>query len=98
MIIEKKQIEGLFKFKIGDVVMTTTFSQMKQTSKHIKPQLLQVVERNIQECYGGVQIHYDVRAHVIGEFGSSAAFHQNLFRLTEPELMLIPDSEIKPES
>jgi hypothetical protein len=51
-------------------------SMGEQELYRLKPGRMQILEILVQQCYGGIQVHYDVRA----SDGSK------IIRLTEPEL------------
>lgn len=74
---QKQQLDALFKFKIGDVL------QMAHTPYRARSSRLHVVERLLQQCPGGVQLHYRCRAFVgDGNCG------RELTQLVETELQL----------
>jgi hypothetical protein len=70
------KVEGEFRFEIGDLVYPKAQIQGRD------PDVCgwEVIERTVQQCYGGIQCHYHVRA-----------FHPNgtvmLLTFTEPEVL-----------
>lgn len=95
-----------FKFKIGDrVTMAECAIEAAAANAQLKPDayaryttpLLIVRGRLLEECYGGIQRHYDCRAihrgqRTVGDVdvAFSAPIGSNgLFRLSEPELQLL---------
>ena len=77
------KFEDAFRFEIGDVVMAKATKSMRGS---LLPQPLQIVERVLQQCYGGFQGRYLVRAHALDIKSGGTAFHSELFSLTEPEV------------
>lgn len=73
-----------FQFAIGDAV--THRLAMNPTKPPFK---LVVVERVVNQCYGGTQILYQIR-----QVGTESA--TNLYLITEPELVAYPsDDELR---
>lgn len=64
-------IDDFFQFRVGDWVV------LRQS----KSQPLLVVERVLQQCHGGVQVHYRFRAYT-----SAGTVATDLVTCTEPEL------------
>lgn len=73
-----------FKFEIGDEVIfkgtrgKKRFSLFKKKDivdekdqSFIPAQIFRVTDRKYEECYGGVQLHYNLRAMTYGEGGFS---------------------------
>jgi hypothetical protein len=87
-------LDSIFTFKIGDVVRPKAQEPgYNREGQRLSPQRLVIVERLLQQCYGGVQCNYLARAHSManpGYFGSEAgySFTLPLIQLTQPELML----------
>ncbi len=77
------QFQDHFRFKIGDIVQSRASGRLKNACI---PQALEIVERLVQECYGGVQAHYKVRAHTADAKNGAIGFHPDLFLFTEPEV------------
>jgi hypothetical protein len=96
-------IDTFFKFKIGDVLRPKVQGPgYNRDGQRLNPQLMVVVERNLTECYGGIQANYFMRCHSTsspGYFGSEAgyAFTIPLVQMTEPELMLAEDMGLTQE-
>lgn len=82
---KEKVLDEMCKFKIGEFL--TAKAQLVAVGKSTihAPQTIQVIERVVQQCYGGVQIHYDCRITVVS-IGAGATTGAQLFRFTEPEL------------
>lgn len=83
-----------FKFNIGDVVthksMVPPYSPTPEGKfGDIKPQMFTVMGRIADECPGGVQKHYRVRATAMGRW-SESALTINLIQLHEEELVPLP--------
>lgn len=93
------------KFKIGDdVVFSVTTKRkrfkwfyLREAKKEIhdaEPSLFRVTDVNIETCYGGIQVHYNLRGTNITRSGflqgdhSSASVTENLIRAREMELEL----------
>jgi hypothetical protein len=96
-------LDSIFKFKIGDVLRAVVQGPgYNREGQRLNPQRLVVVERLLQQCYGGVQCNYQLRAHSTanpGYFGSESgySFSIPLIQLTEPELMLCEPLELTAE-
>lgn len=76
------------KFEIGDMV---TLASMIACCKPENYQPMQVVERHIQQCYGGIQVLYKV--HPIkhtGMFNPFVEIGDHYHTLVEPELAAFP--------
>jgi hypothetical protein len=84
-------LDQFCKFKIGDVVSPKVQRPgFDARGRVFTPQLLQIVERYIVECYGGIQVNYRLRAHSAptGWTNESYSFLVELIMLTEPELVM----------
>ena len=84
-------IDHLCKFKIGDLVTLKAMNALIDPAEKgrlfdPKPQIMQVVERSLLECYGGLQVNYIVRV-VMRDVQGTMAVHRDLFQFTEPEVM-----------
>ncbi len=82
------KLDKFFKYKIGDIVATRAGVHQMEWAKpmndrHI-PQALQILERLLQECHGGLQLHYVVRAHNLKLYDAGGLCLEGI-RLTEPE-------------
>jgi hypothetical protein len=85
-----------FRFEIGDVI--TMKAMLPSPSRWESPQRLVVVERLTQECHGGIQRHYGVRAVNKGNSylgGQDWSFMTVLVQITEPEAAAYPTEEEK---
>ena len=70
-----KALDKFFKFKLGEIVQCMGgFHKLENKDFpgdwSIKRCKLQIVERSIQNCPGGYQIHYSVRHHMVDSFGT----------------------------
>ena len=77
-----------FKFKVGDFVqpvsVTLGFGKRRPFfSKDRGTPAMQIIERLYQECPGGVQLHYKVRAY----FGEAAGYAREIDTFNEIELV-----------
>lgn len=91
------KLDSFFAFQIGDFVRPK-FHQPgfdSEGRRHI-PQGMVIVERSLQECYGGIQANYGCRVHsVMGEWREKQyAFSDKLFAFTEPELAVLEPREL----
>lgn len=77
------ELDRFFKFEIGAMVQHVGADAQYLTTKQSAPTPLVVLERQLQECPGGVQVHYRVRGHNLCEAPN----------LLEHELMLFPSRE-----
>jgi hypothetical protein len=83
----EEMMDSICKFKVGDVVyplIHRIFTDKK--GKHLKTTPLQVIERVVQQCYGGIQVAYVVRVHLPGEWSTPCSFSTEFQRLLEIEL------------
>ena len=86
------KLDEFFKFKIGDVVRPIIQRPgYHADGRKVSPQFMQICERHLQECYGGIQAFYDCRVHTIttdnGFLDTTYAFHLPYIKLSEPELV-----------
>lgn len=85
-------LDPYFKFKIGDTVRPKVHRPgYTRDGVRFTPQVMVVVERQLNQCYGGVQANYGCRTHTVGEGGlftggGGYSFIQALIPITEPEL------------
>lgn len=92
----EEAMNSLCKFSVGQMVVMAMHREWHQKEKG-KPkayvpaiQPLQVVERIINQCHGGVQTFYLVRPHIVESF-KGMAFATELARVTEIELAECPE-------
>jgi hypothetical protein len=96
--------DHVFKYKIGDEVrMKVHRPGYSPNGAQFTPQPLVVVERLLQECSGGVQISYKVRAHIVTGremFSNDRSYNflQELVMVTEPELVPMEEIELSKEA
>lgn len=81
-----------FKFEIGDEVeikgqvsLEKFICDPNKFNLSAKAQRLVICERVLQQCYGGIQRFYRLRAHTIANY-TSIASETRLFEISEPEL------------
>lgn len=77
-------LDSLCKFKIGDNVTVKT--QALIASGHMRPQIMQILDRVVIECYGGMQINYSCRISGVPGDGEASTV-KDPFTFTEPELV-----------
>lgn len=87
------KLDEICKFKIGQLCTVKAHRELAQylpqTPRSIirgrpKPQVMQVLDRIVHECYGGVQVAYECRAHMVQS--DTLAFGVQTLKLMEPEL------------
>jgi hypothetical protein len=88
-------LDQVCKFKIGQLVTPKVqyalLNALKDNQRPLlfrqKPKctVLVILDRIIQQCYGGVQVAYACRAHLLHEH--ALAFHLEQTKFMEPELM-----------
>lgn len=85
----EEMLDKICKFKIGDQV--TLRSQLNiarsRLSKISQPQFMQIMERTVLQCYGGVQVSYLCRISATSGFEKSIVTVKDPFMFTEPELV-----------
>lgn len=84
-------LDAMCQFKIGSTVYTKVSVALiapgpKKKRHMTDPQPLQVIERHITQCYGGVQVNYILRAHVTDRWQGAVGFSSELQRMVEIEL------------
>lgn len=79
------ELDPFFKFQIGDFVINRGCKLYKDSYehpyKHQEPSVGIVNSRQLEECPGGIQVHYHVR------FGSTEGFTEKSFDLLEHEIV-----------
>jgi hypothetical protein len=91
------------RFKSGDIVAMAAHVEVRRLMRggkkrrHIPAlQPLQIIERGITQCYGGIQAFYICRAHIMETFGNMA-FGTELLRVMEIEVTEMPAEEDEKE-
>ena len=81
-----------FKFQLGETVAHKAMINQKENGKPLRhtPQRFFITERILQECVGGVQKHYRVRAISFSEFPHQVQFSTKVMELHEEELVELP--------
>lgn len=99
-MLQIEMMDSLCKFSIGDLVVLKGSHEVAKrrngSGKHIRSlsaQPMTVVERMVQQCYGGIQIRYLLRTHhVASEYASlDVLFGTETVNLVEVELMPAPE-------
>lgn len=95
---KEEHLDALCRFKVGEFVHHRAHLEALRAEERCNGKLrryervgahpLTIVERLVQQCYGGVQVHYDVRAR-------DAKGNLAVYRLTEAEL--VPFSDVEDE-
>lgn len=85
-------LDDMFKYKIGATVATKQHVEMWELDGRGYPHRLQILERRVQQCNGGVQLHYVVRSHNTTGYGAElGAFDPAMHVLAEDELVPYPE-------
>jgi hypothetical protein len=84
------KLEAECAFEIGDLV---TFGVMAATLTAERCPPMQVVERTVQQCYGGIQVHYLCRG--FGQSAQGAMLPVDKDTFVESELIAFPMEELK---
>jgi hypothetical protein len=99
---DSQKMSSLCKFSIGDLVGCIVAQRLLASRKARSPdnlpkmQPMQIIERTVRECPGGVQICYLVRAHMFPSMFSQSdtmAFGTELITVNEIELTLLTEPE-----
>lgn len=89
-----------FKFNIGQVVTTVASSvrvdEDEEGNIRGRPMLLNIVERHMSECPGGVQMYYVARGNYASDHFNNSLVHftRELTKFNEVELMSLEDYEL----
>ena len=91
-----KIMDEICLFKVGDVVTAVAQVALSDKKDRVVPQYMVVLERDANECYGGVQVHYTVRITVKEGFGRMGTVEKP-YRFAEIELVPYPKEWLTPE-
>jgi hypothetical protein len=88
-----KLMDSLCRFGIGQTLYTKVSVEIieraiagKKKRRLAEPQPLQVIERWVSQCYGGVQVNYVVRPHIVDRWNDAVGFGTELQKMVEIEL------------
>ena len=83
----KFQVGAVCAMKIQNVVYRAVPKDDK-TGRSVQVQPMQIIERLVQQCYGGLQVAYLVRPHIIpgSFFGKEMAFGIDMVKVMEIEI------------